>query len=207
MKTQNQDRATMVAANFIVMALMQSELIKLSMRLALQNELVEWKGKLDPEALKPEEFDLLNDLEEPIVKCLVQTRDLIAAVMGDWIRLTKINEEQAFANVAAVELAQNLFYSYLLPLDQVKYDQILCDVDFLYVSICYIPKVAACLVMTGEVDLEGDCYDDFWNMETHTSAFDLLDRSDVLVDLLCGLAEKMSRQFMEFNKAWKLQEK
>jgi hypothetical protein len=205
MKTQNEDKNTLVQANYIVMALMQSELIKLSMRLALENELAEWKGKLDPEDLKPDDFDLLNPLEEPIVKCMVQTRDLIAAIMGDWIRLTGVDDDEAFANDAAVELAQELFYGYLLPLDQTTHELILYDVDFLYISLCYIPRVAAYLAMTGELDLEGDCYDDFWNMETHTRTFDLLDRGDELVDLLCCLAEKMDQQFAEFNKAWKLQ--
>lgn len=197
------DKKTLVQANFMVMALMQSELIKLGMRLALENELSEWKGKVDPEALKPDEFDLLNHLEEPIVKCLVETKDLIADAMGNWIRLTRVNDEQAFANDAALELAQDLFYAYTMPLEETEYEQILFDLSFLYLSLCYIPQVAAYLAMTGTLDLDGECYDDFWKMETHTGVFDQLDRTDELVNLLCGLAETMYTQYLEFNKLLK----
>lgn len=195
-----EDKKTLVQANFIVMALMQSELIKLGMRLALENELSAWKGKLDPEALKPDEFDLLNDLEDPIVKCLVETKNLIAEALGNWIRLTRVKDKQAFENDAALELAQDLFYGYSMPLEETAYEQVLFDLSFLYLSLCYIPKVAAYLAMTGTLDLDGECYDDFWKMETHTRVFDQLDRRDEQVDLLCGLAEKMNAQFLEFNK-------
>jgi hypothetical protein len=194
-KTYNKE--TIIPATAKLMGFINFSFCEYGMKLAMQRELADLKGAVDPAEFTGIEFTLLGGLSDPAIKLMMEDVKAIDDTIRVLLMINSMDELEVMTDVEGSDLANEIHQSFTCdPLPADDYRAIVNDITYLYQTTTYSIYLMALLFTSGGLDLayhrDGD-YHDYWYLDQN---MELLDRDDKNVSLLYDLIISRQRQQM-----------
>lgn len=192
-KTYNKETILIAAAK--MMGFINFSFCEYGMALAMERELSNLKGIVDPATFTGTEFSLLASLKDPAIRIIMEDVKAVDDTIRVLLLINSMDELETMAAEEGDELANDVHYSFNFPPGAVRdYHSLLNDTMYLYQTSTFSIYLMALLLTSGGLDLpyhqDGDYHDDlFFDRE-----LELLDREDKNVRLLYDLIISRKRQ-------------
>lgn len=193
-KTYNKETILPAAAQ--MMGFINFSFCEYGMKLAMERELADLKGSVDPAAFTGIEFELLDNLHDPAIRIMMEDVKAIDDTISILLLINSMDELETMEDDEGSDLANEIHHAFTWdPLPGENYHEIVNDITFLYQTTTYTIYLMALLLTSGGIDLDYHCegdYHDYWSLDKH---LELLDREDKNVGLLYDLIK--SRQLQQ----------
>ncbi len=197
MAYQTYTEKTLHAAVAQVMSFMAFTICEFGMKLALERELSDLKGAIDPDSFTGVEFELLENSDDPAIKMLVRSVESVEQSLSTFLMINNLDDQEVMGNQQGNELASEIFNSFLFSWDSEEYRNIMMDIHEMYFNLIHVLYVMGRIYMAGGGDIEDDDFKRFWNMDF--DVLEELDQSDKNVSVIYDLIMDMNNGF---NEVW-----
>jgi len=141
-----------------------NELSKNAFILAFEGELADLKGLVDPESIAADDFELLDDVDDPVVQLLLVSVDRVITCMTTYYLINGLDELETMENEIYNEVASDYFYAYIINWESKNYEEMLVNLNAVYLSIAQLLYHASCQLELKLIELPDHIYDDFFEM-------------------------------------------
>jgi hypothetical protein len=141
-----------------------NELSKNAFILAFEGDLADLKGLVDPESIAADDFELLDDVDDPVVQLLLVSVDRVITCMTTYYLINGLDELETMENEIYNEVASDYFYAYIINWESKNYEEMLVNLNAVYLSIAQLLYHAACQLELKLIELPDHIYDDFFEM-------------------------------------------
>ncbi|MEJ7560711.1 MAG: hypothetical protein WKF66_20540 [Pedobacter sp.] len=139
-----------------------NELSKNAFILAFEGNLSDLKGLVDPESIAPDDFELLEDVDDPVVQLLLVSVDRVITCMTTYYLINSLDELDVMENEAFNEVASDYFYAYIIDWESKNYAEMLINLNAVYLSISQLLYHAICQLELNVIEVPDYIYDDFF---------------------------------------------
>lgn len=141
-----------------------NELSKNAFILAFEGDLADLKGLVDPESIAADDFELLDDVDDPVVQLLLVSVDRVITCMTTYYLINGLDELETMENEIYNEVASDYFYAYIINWESKNYEEMLVNLNAVYLSIAQLLYHASCQLELKLIKLPDHIYDDFFEM-------------------------------------------
>lgn len=141
-----------------------NELSKNAFILAFEGDLADLKGLVDPESIAADDFELLDDVDDPVVQLLLVSVDRVITCMTTYYLINGLDELETMENEIYNEVASDYFYAYIINWESKNYEEMLVNLNAVYLSIAQLLYHASCQLELKLIELPDHIYDDFFEM-------------------------------------------
>ena len=141
-----------------------NELSKNAFILAFEGDLADLKGLVDPESIAADDFELLDDVDDPVVQLLLVSVDRVITCMTTYYLINGLDELETMENEIYNEVASDYFYAYIINWESKNYEEMLVNLNAVYLSIAQLLYHASCQLGLKLIELPDHIYDDFFEM-------------------------------------------
>ena len=141
-----------------------NELSKNAFILAFEGDLADLKGLVDPESIAADDFELLDDVDDPVVQLLLVSVDRVITCMTTYYLINELDELETMENEIYNEVASDYFYAYIINWESKNYEEMLVNLNAVYLSIAQLLYHASCQLELKLIELPDHIYDDFFEM-------------------------------------------
>jgi hypothetical protein len=141
-----------------------NELSKNAFILAFEGDLADLKGLVDPESIAADDFELLDDVDDPVVQLILVSVDRVITCMTTYYLINGLDELETMENEIYNEVASDYFYAYIINWESKNYEEMLVNLNAVYLSIAQLLYHAACQLELKVIELPDHIYDDFFEM-------------------------------------------
>lgn len=192
-KTYNKEIT--LPATAIMLGFINFSFCEYGMKLAMEKELADLKGSVDPATFTGIEFDLLDNLNDPAIRVMLEDVNAIDDTIRVLLLINSMDELETMSDEEAADLANEIHNSFTCdPLPAKNYNDVLCDINFLYQTTTYTIYLMALLLTSGGIDLDHHRESDYGDDFSCDMDLELLDRKDKNVSLLYDLIISRKRQ-------------
>lgn len=140
------------------------ELCKYGFMLAHERGLSDLKGLIEPDSVSEADIDLLEVLDDEVIKVLVKSIDKTLTCMKTFMIINNLDEFEVMDNEAYNQIASNIYHLYIIDWDNKDYDQIVVNLNAMYFSIQLLIYHGTQLIFHGDTDIPFIEYEKFFDI-------------------------------------------
>lgn len=140
-----------------------NELSKNAFILAFEGDLMDLKDLVDPESIDADDFELLENVNDPVVQLLLVSVDRVITCMTTYYLINGLDEFEVMENEEFNELASDYFYAYIIDWESRNYGEMVTTLNAVYLSIAQLLYHATCQLDLKVIDVPDHIYDDFFD--------------------------------------------
>ena len=140
-----------------------NELSKNAFLLAFEGDLADLKNLVDPESIAADDFELLEEVSDPVVQLLLTSVDRVITCMTTYYMINNLDELETMENEAYNEVASDYFYAYIIDWESKNYGEMLINLNAVYLSIAQLLYHATCQLELNVIEIPDHIYDDFFD--------------------------------------------
>lgn len=140
-----------------------NELSKNAFILAFEGDLMDLKDLVDPESIDADDFELLENVNDPVVQLLLVSVDRVITCMTTYYLINGLDELEVMENEEFNELASDYFYAYIIDWESRNYGEMVTTLNAVYLSIAQLLYHATCQLDLKVIDVPDHIYDDFFD--------------------------------------------
>lgn len=176
-----------------------NELSKNAFLLAFEGDLADLKGLVDPESIAADDFELLDDVNDPVVQLILVSVDRVITCMTTYYLINSLDELETMENESYNEVASDYFYAYIIDWESKNYKEMLVNLNAVYLSIAQLLYHATCQLELNVIDVPDEIYDDFFE-KYGSFCMEEVPSDDKNISLLYDLIHHMNRDLLNIDK-------
>jgi hypothetical protein len=176
-----------------------NELSKNAFILAFEGNLADLKGLVDPESIAPDDFELLEDVDDPVVQLLLVSVDRVITCMTTYYLINSLDELDVMENEAYNELASDYFYAYIIDWESKNYAEMVTNLNAVYLSIAQLLYHATCQLDLKVIDVPDHIYDDFFD-NYGSFCTEEVQSDNKNISLLYSLIHHLNRDLLDIDR-------
>lgn len=183
-----------------VLSFIVSEFCKYGFLLAYEKDLSDLKGLIEPDSIAAEDFELLDAVDDEVVKLLLRSIDKVINCSKTFFLINNLDELEVMENEEYNQLASDNYYIYIIEWENKDYDDVLVNLNAVYFTISRLLYHTATQLRTGQIELPDEFYDDEF-LDKYTELLNQsLQANDKNVDLLYDLIADLNNDLLDIDK-------
>ncbi|WP_316818777.1 hypothetical protein [Pedobacter nyackensis] len=183
-----------------VLSFIVSEYCKYGFLLAYEKDLSDLKGLIEPDSIAAEDFELLEAVDDPVVKLLLRSIDKVINCSKTFFLINNLDEFEVMENEEYCQLASDNYYLYIIEWESKDYQDVLINLNAVYFTIARLLYHTASQLRRHQIELPDEFYDD----EFLDKYGDLLDQKiyddDKNVTLLYDLIADLNMDLLDIDR-------
>lgn len=143
-----------------VLSFIVSEYCKYGFLLAYEKDLSDLKGLIEPDSIAAEDFELLEAVDDPVVKLLLRSIDKVISCSKTFFLINDLDEFEVMENEEYCQLASDNYYIYIIEWEGKDYQDVLINLNAVYFTIARLLYHTASQLRRNEIELPDEFYDD-----------------------------------------------
>lgn len=144
-----------------ILSFVINELCKNGFLIAYEKDLSDLKGLIDPDSIAPEDFELLESVDNPVVQILLKSVEKVIKCSKTFLLINNLDELELMENEEYNILASDSYYVYIIEWESLTYDDLVQNLNVVYFSISQLLYHTACQIRLNEVEIPDEVYDEF----------------------------------------------
>jgi hypothetical protein len=140
-----------------------NELSKNAFILAFEGDLADLKTLVDPESIAADDFELLENVDDPVVQLLLVSVDRVITCMTTYYLINGLDELDVMENEEYNEVASDYFYAYIIDWESKNYPEMVTNLNAVYLSIAQLLYHATRQLELKVIDVPDSIYDEFFD--------------------------------------------
>jgi len=132
--------------------------------LAFEKDLPDLKGLVQLDTISNADFELLETLNDPAVKVVVQSIHHVEDCLKNYMLINNLDEYEILDNEEYRELAADSFFAYIVECDGETYTDILNDLNGIYYNIYQLLYHTTRQLALKEMEIFDQVYDEFFEI-------------------------------------------
>lgn len=182
-----------------ILSFVINELCKYGFLIAYENDLADLKGLVSAESISPDDFELLESVDDEVVKILLKSVDKVISCSHTYHMINNLDELEVIENDVYNIEASNSFFIYIIDWESKSYQDLLYNLNAVYFSISQLLYHTACQLRLNELELPDSIYDEFLDKYTELLGGEL-EYEDKNVTLLHDLIIDLNKDLCEIDK-------
>lgn len=147
-----------------VLSFISIKLCEYGYLLAFENELPDLKGLVELDTISNADFELLETLQDPAVKIVVQSILKVEDCLRNFLLINNLDEFETLDNEDYRELAADSFFAYVIECEGKTYIDILNDLNGIYYNIYQLLYHTTRQLILKEMEIFDQVYDEFFEV-------------------------------------------
>lgn len=143
-----------------VLSFIVSEYCKYGFLLAYEKDLSDLKGLIEPDSIAAEDFELLEAVDDPVVKLLLRSIDKVISCSKTFFLINNLDEIEVMENEEFSQLASDNYFIYIIEWESKDYQDVLINLNAVYFTIARLLYHTATQIRRNEIELPDEFYDD-----------------------------------------------
>lgn len=144
-----------------VLSFIINELCKNGFMIAYEKDLSDLKGLIEPDSISPDDFELLEAVDDDVVRVLLGSIDKVIKCSKTYFLINNLDEMEVMENEEYNLLASDNYYTYIIDWESKSYKDLLYNLNAVYFSISQLLYHTTCQIKLDEVEIPEDMYDEF----------------------------------------------
>ncbi|TCC98055.1 hypothetical protein [Pedobacter psychroterrae] len=173
-----------------VLCFIINELCKYGFLLAHENDLADLKGLVDADSISPDDFELLESVDDEVVQILLNSVEKVVDCSKAYFLINNLDEMEVMENEEYNMLASDNYFTYIIDWDNKSYNDLLINLNSVYFSISQLIYHTTCQIRLNEVEVPDEVYEEFLDKYSDilTEKIPANDKNiSLLYDLIVGL--------------------
>ena len=181
------------------LGLIINELSKNAFMLAFEKDLADLKGLVDPESIAADDFELLENVNDPVVQVLLESVDRVITCMTTYYLINNLDDIEVMENEEYNEIASGYVYGYIIDWESKNYADMLYNLNAIYLSLSQVLYHASCQLSLKVIDVPDHIYDDFFTYVLGLNEYEL-NNGDKNIALLFDLMDNLSMDLKKIDQ-------
>ncbi len=143
-----------------VLSFIVSEYCKYGFLLAYEKDLSDLKGLVKPDSISAEDFELLEVVDDPVVKLLLRSIDKVINCSKTFFLINNLDEFEVMQNDEYNQLASDNYHIYIFEWENKDYQDVLINLNAVYFTIARLLYHTASQLQHNEIEMPDEFYDD-----------------------------------------------
>lgn len=144
-----------------VLSFVINELCKNGFMIAYEKDLSDLKGLIEPDSISPDDFELLEAVDDEVVRILLSSIDKVVKCSQTYFLINNLDELEVMENEEYSLLASDNYYAYIIDWESKSYKDLLYNLNAVYFSISQLLYHTTCQIKLNEVEIPDEMYDEF----------------------------------------------
>jgi hypothetical protein len=144
-----------------VLSFVINELCKNGFMIAYEKDLSDLKGLIEPDSISPDDFELLEAVDDDVVRVLLSSIDKVIKCSKTYFLINNLDEMEVMENEEYNLLASDNYYTYIIDWESKSYKDLLYNLNAVYFSISQLLYHTTCQIKLDEVEIPEEMYDEF----------------------------------------------
>lgn len=144
-----------------VLSFIINELCKNGFMIAYEKDLSDLKGLIEPDSISPDDFELLEAVDDDVVQVLLGSIDKVIKCSKTYFLINNLDEMEVMENEEYNLLASDNYYTYIIDWESKSYKDLLYNLNAVYFSISQLLYHTTCQIKLNEVEIPEEMYDEF----------------------------------------------
>ena len=144
-----------------VLSFVINELCKNGFMIAYEKDLSDLKGLIEPDSISPDDFELLEAVDDDVVRVLLSSIDKVIKCSKTYFLINNLDEMEVMENEEYNLLASDNYYTYIIDWESKRYKDLLYNLNAVYFSISQLLYHTTCQIKLDEVEIPEEMYDEF----------------------------------------------
>jgi hypothetical protein len=144
-----------------VLSFIINELCKNGFMIAFENDLSDLKGLIEPDSISPDDFELLDSVDDDVVRILLSSVDKVIKCSKTYLLINNLDELEVMENEEYNLLASDNYYAYIIDWESKSYKDLVYNLNAVYFSISQLLYHTSCQIKLNEVEIPEEMYDEF----------------------------------------------
>lgn len=176
-----------------------NELSKNGFLLAFENDLSDLKGLVEADSIAPDDFELLEAVNDPIVQMLLVSVERVINCMKTYYMINNLDELEVMEDDEYNQLASDNYYVYIINWEHRDYEDLVTDLNTVYFCIAQLLFHTTCQLKLKVIDVPDEIYDEF--LERYTDfCQEEVPSDDKNISLLYDLIHYLNQDLLEIDK-------
>lgn len=181
-----------------VLSFVINELCKNGFMIAYEKDLSDLKGLIEPDSISPDDFELLEAVDDDVVRILLSSIDKVIKCSQTYFLINNLDEMEVMENEEYNLLASDNYYAYIIDWESKSYKDLLYNLNAVYFSISQLLYHTTCQIKLDEVEIPDEMYDEFIDKYSDLLR-GKLDPEDKNISLLYGLIIDLNNDLSEID--------
>lgn len=183
-----------------VLSFIVSEYCKYGFLLAYERDLSDLKGLIEPDSIAAEDFELLEAVDDPVVKLLLRSIDKVINCSRTFLMINNLDEMEVMENEEYGQLASDNYFIYIIEWENKDYRDVLINLNAVYFTIARLIYHTAAQLRGNSIELPEEFYDDEF-LDNYESLLDQkVYTGDKNVDLLYDLIADLNADLLDIDQ-------
>ncbi|ATP57573.1 hypothetical protein CPT03_14370 [Pedobacter ginsengisoli] len=129
--------------------------------IAFEKDLSDLKGLIEPDSISPDDFELLDSVDDDVVRILLSSVDKVIKCSKTYLLINNLDELEVMENEEYNLLASDNYYAYIIDWESKSYKDLLYNLNAVYFSISQLLYHTSCQIKLNEVEIPEEMYDEF----------------------------------------------
>ncbi|TKC03654.1 hypothetical protein [Pedobacter frigoris] len=182
-----------------ILSFVINELCRNGFLIAYERDLADLKGLVSADSITPDDFELLESVDDGIVKVLLKSVDKVIDCSKTYLMINNLDELEVLENEECNQEASNSYHIYILEWESKNYKDLLFNLNPVYFSISQLLYHTSCQLRLNTVDIPEEMYDEF--LEHYAEVLhERLISEDKNVSLLYDLIIELNMDLCEIDR-------
>lgn len=181
-----------------VLSFIINELCKNGFLLAYERDLSDLKGLIDADSVSPDDFELLESVDDPVIQILLKSVDKVISCSKTYFLINNLDELEIMENEEYNLLASDNYYAYIIDLESKTYKELVFNLNTVYFSISQLLYHSTCQLRLNEVEIP-EVYEEFLDKYTDIVGRRLI-ANDKNISLLYDLIVDLNTDLYEIER-------
>jgi hypothetical protein len=181
-----------------VLSFVINELCKNGFLLAYERDLSDLKGLIDADSVSPDDFELLESVDDPVIQILLKSVDKVINCSKTYFLINNLDELEIMENEEYNLLASDNYYAYIIDLESKTYKELVFNLNTVYFSISQLLYHSTCQLRLNEVEIP-EVYEEFLDKYTDIVGRRLI-ANDKNISLLYDLIVDLNADLYEIER-------
>lgn len=181
-----------------VLSFVINELCKNGFMIAYEKDLSDLKGLIEPDSISPDDFELLEAVDDDVVRILLSSIDKVIKCSQTYFLINNLDEMEVMENEEYNLLASDNYYAYIIDWESKSYKDLLYNLNAVYFSISQLLYHTTCQIKLDEVEIPDEMYDEFIDKYSDLLR-GKLDPDDKNISLLYSLIIDLNNDLSEID--------
>ncbi|MES2827342.1 MAG: hypothetical protein V4687_04285 [Bacteroidota bacterium] len=176
-----------------------NEISKNAFLLAFENDLSDLKGLVDADSISPDDFELLDNVDDPIVQMLLESVEKVIRCMKTYYLINNLDELEVMENEEYNQVASDNYYAYIINWENKTYGDLVLNLNTVYFCIAQLLYHTTCQIDLKVIDVPDEIYDEFM-VRYSDFCREEISSSDKNISLLYDLIHHLNLDLLKIDK-------
>ncbi len=176
-----------------------NELSKNGFLLAFENDLSDLKGLVEADTIDPDDFELLESVDDPIIQLILVSVERVIKCMKTFYLINNLDELEVMENEEYNQLASDNYYVYIINWENNSYEDLVVNLNTVYFCIAQLLYHVTCQLDLKVIDVPDEIYDEFL-VRYSDFCMEEVPSDDKNISLLYDLIHYLNYDLLEIDK-------